>query len=315
MNLTFFTSLPGFIGPLAKHFGEQDEHEVKVFVNGDQNAFVGTLQTTEVAWFDFANEMFIASQKLYKHKTFKTIVRLHSYEAFTQMPDQIDWARVDDLILVNESVRGILEMRGMWRRISENTRVHIIPNLVDTEKFDFTPDKDLKKIAYLGHLNYKKDPSLILPIAEALDHDICVAGEFQDLRYQVAFDQYFKGGKGKNILMQGYQKDVNTWLKDKGFILNTSLFESFNYALCEGMLTGSLPLIRNWLGSESIYPGFKKWSTIQECLALLDGYMEMNEEERRKIQEANRQFVVDNYDVKTLIPKIEKIVYADIGNG
>ena len=316
MNLTFFTSLPGFIGPLAKHFGEQEGHEVKIFVNGDKNTFMGTLQTCEVAWFDFANEMLIAAQNMYKHNTFKTVVRLHSYEAFTPMPEKIDWSRVDDLILVNESVKGILEMHGMWKRIADNTRVHIVPNLVDTEKFAFTPEKDFTKIGYLGHINYKKDPCMIIPISEAVEEQVIhVAGEFQDLRYQTIFDQYFKNVVDPGIVMDGYQKDVNKWLKDKGFILNTSLFESFNYALCEGILTGSIPLIRNWLGSDNIYPEFPKWNTVGECVQIIHDFMRMGEDEFLETQKGNRQFVIDNYDVKVLTPKIEEILYANNGRG
>ena len=311
MNITFFAPTPGFIGPIVNHFSKDPNNHIKVWVTGDENSFMSALQTSDIVWFDFANEMLLTAQNMFPHKTFKCIVRLHSYEAFTDMPSHVNWSRVDDLILVNDSVKDILSMVGVWDKINRQTRVHTIPNLVDTSKFKLVDvdKKDFKKIAYLGSINYKKDPSMIMPIAESLlDMVIHCGGEFQDLRYQLIFDQYFKNNKNANLNFEGHQTDVNIWLQDKMFILNTSLFESFNFAICEAMLCGCLPLIRDWKGSENVYPNISRWNTIAECVEMVDNYRQDSKDKIRDIQAENRKFIVDNYDVSVLIPKIEKVV-------
>lgn len=307
MNLTFFSSLPSFINPIAEYFSTKEQ--TRVFVHADQNTLLGVLQTTEVGWFDFANELLITSQNIYKYNTFRTIVRLHSYEAFTPFPRQVDWNRVDDLVLVNKSVGNILAMQDMWNDISARTRIHVIPNLVQTDKYALTHDK-AKKIAFLGHINYKKDPSWIIPIAEALpDFEICIGGEHQDLRYKIAFDQFTP----KNIKFEGYQKDVNTWLKDKMFILNTSLFESFNYAIAEGMLCGAIPIVRNWYGVHNVYPKVPAWNSLKECVGIIKDYVSMGDE-LTQIRESNSKFIKETYDFNVVIPQIEKLIYAPSDN-
>lgn len=314
MNITFFTSLPGFIGPIVNHLSKNPKNHVKVWVNGDQNSFMSALQTSDVVWFDFANEMFLTAQQMYPHKTFKCIVRVHSYEAFTDMPSHADWSRVDDLILVNETLKGILNIGGMWDSIEKNTRVHVIPNLVETSKFDLVDieKKDWSKIAYLGSINYKKDPSLILPICEhvsRLGMGIYCGGEVQDLRYHLAFEKYLKNS-GPNIKLkfEGHQKDVNSWLKDKMYILNTSLFESFNFAICEAMLCGCIPIIRDWHGAETIYPNIPRWNTLGQCYDMIGSYSSGSRDFLRELQQENRKFVIDNYEVSVVMPKIEKVI-------
>jgi glycosyltransferase involved in cell wall biosynthesis len=242
----------------------------------------------------------------------RIICRLHSYEAFTQMPAHVQWDKVDDLIFVNPSVQKL--MQGFGMKFPDSLRQHVIPNAVETDKWRFFDVHEKKnKIAFLGHLNYKKDASMLLPISESLAQTfprmtIHVAGEFQDMRYKLMFDQYDRAVNPDNLILDGYQKNVNGWLEDKKYNVNTSLFESFNYGIAEGMLVGALPLIRNWYGVENIWPNATTWNTIAELMNLIKYYEELPTDDFKAEQEENRQFVIDTYGFDKIIKQIEELI-------
>ena len=47
--------------------------------------------------------------------------------------------------------------------------------------------------------------------------------------------------------------DVAAWLRRVGFILSTSDVEGFHTALAEGMASRAVPVVRPWLGAETVY--------------------------------------------------------------
>jgi glycosyltransferase involved in cell wall biosynthesis len=157
---------------------------------------------------------------------------------------------------------------------------------------------------------------MLLPISESLakvlpKHRIHVAGEFQDLRYKLLFDEYIKAvDSAQNISFDGYQKNVSGWLEDKKYVLNTSLFESFNYGVAEGMLCGAIPLVRNWFGSGNVWPDVKRWNTIDELTGAIVSYESMEQKDLIAEQERNRQFVIDTYGFDKIIPQIERLIDA-----
>jgi glycosyltransferase involved in cell wall biosynthesis len=319
MKITFFANPPSFIPDIAKHFADiHGEGSVNVFIRGDEAKFAQCVQTSDILWFEWCNELMLYALANFPTRHAKVICRLHSYEAFTDMPGQPDWSKVDHLILVNESVKDILRTMGFWDKIQNSCETHIIPNLVKTEDYDLADILEKRdKIAYLGHINYKKDSSLIFPIMEKvlerkLPHRLFSAGEHQDLRYKVMFDRYMETVSPPNIVFDGHQKEVNLWLKDKKYSLNTSLFESFNYGIAESMLTGAIPLVRNWLGSDLAYPNIHTWNTVQECVNLIEEFESLGLEEKRKVQAANRQFIIDTYDFNKVIPRIEELMTPKI---
>jgi glycosyltransferase involved in cell wall biosynthesis len=319
MKITFFANPPSFIPDIAEHFARMHgEGSVNVFVRGDQTKFAQFVQTSDIIWFEWCNELMLYALANFPTNHAKVICRLHSYEAFTDMPSNVDWKKVDHLILVNESLKDILRAMNMLDKIENSCQVHVIPNLVTTKKFNLTDiERKRDKIAYLGHINYKKDSSMILPIMEKMrerkqPHRLCVGGEHQDLRYKIMFDRYMHAVSPYNIEFNGHQKEVDLWLEDKKFSLNTSLFESFNYGIAESMLSGAIPLVRNWLGSELAYPHLKTWNTVQECVNLIEEFEALSIDDMRKIQEKNRQFIIETYDFDRVIPRIEDLMIPKI---
>lgn len=314
-TISFLANMPSFVIPIANYFDNRDDWVVKLFVSGSEEELTNCVQTSDVLWFEWCNELLLAGLNKMQFKSSKVICRLHSYEIFTQIPAHVDWTKIDHLIFVNESVQKLMRMMDGGKMMPKTLTEHIIPNLVSIDKWDFVGVEEKKnKIASLGSINYKKDSSQLLNISEAISgdfpkHKIHVAGEIQDMRYEIMFKQYMEAVESsKNLVFDGPQKNANGWLEDKKYILNSSLFESFSYSIAEGMLCGAHPLLRNWYGADNVWPNVGTWNTMGDLLSLIEKYEKMDKSEASEIQEQNRQFVIDTYGFSKIIKQIEEIV-------
>lgn len=311
-KILFVSNMPNFIVPIIEAFHKREDWTPSVFINGTKEELEAEIKTSDVIWLEWCNEVTIAvTNELLKDKKAKVICRLHSYEAFTMMPAQVDWTKVDNLVFVNQSVLDIMKGVGIDQAIPSSVSVSIIPNAIDTSKWHLTDISEKKaKIAYVGHINYKKDSSLLMPISEIVPdpYKVYSAGEFQDLRYKIMFDRYMASTKTEKLKFAGHQKEMDRWMEDKRFTLNTSLFESFNYGIAEGMLSGAIPLVRNWFGSDNVYPSLTKWHTMGDLLSLIKSFDDMSLEDQRNMQKENREFIIDNYDIKNVMPHIEELI-------
>ncbi|APH22623.1 glycosyl transferases group 1 family protein [Clostridium botulinum] len=87
-------------------------------------------------------------------------------------------------------------------------------------------------IAYVGYINFKKGPMLLLhAFKKIFDTDnrykLHIAGTFDEERYRLYFNQMIKEfGMEKNVIFYGWQKDINKWLEDKNYLICTSVLES-----------------------------------------------------------------------------------------
>lgn len=57
-----------------------------------------------------------------------------------------------------------------------------------------------------------------------------------------------------NIIFEPYGSDVSDFLSRMGYIISTSDLEGSHQSIAEGMAAGCIPVIRNWAGSDSVYP-------------------------------------------------------------
>jgi len=119
------------------------------------------------------------------------------------------------------------------------------------------------------------------------------------LRYHFYFTHLLKEtGLEKNVVFQGYVKNIEEFLEDKNFVLSTSVHESFGYSIAEAMACGIKPLIHNFCGSESLWPKDLIFNFIDEIPTLVSS--EYN-------SEAYRRFVENRYSLEKQISGISKI--------
>ncbi|MDD5169592.1 MAG: glycosyltransferase, partial [Syntrophales bacterium] len=287
--------------------GFSSDYETKKFTvaNPEQVApqIEKGMQWADICWFEWCDDLIVHASQLTKPNDKKIICRLHSYEAFTDYPRRVDWTFVDRVVFVANHIRDyVLETVPAMKK--EHTDV--VPNGIDLQKYRFRKGHPGYNLAFVGIINYKKDPLLLLQSFKAiydLDHryKLHIAGTFDDDRYILYFRQMIKEMKLEdNLVYDGWQDDLDKWLEDKDFIICTSVLESQNMGIMQAMSKGIKPLIHNFVGARNIYPDKYIWNTIDDCKRLIC------ETEYRS--EEYRQFVAERYALSSELEALRQIL-------
>lgn len=301
-KIAFFATNPIFVNDIMKDLGMCNE--VKVFKGGSIDDIATMLQWADLAWFEWCDDLIIAATQL--PKTCKAICRLHRYEVFTDMPGRVDWSKIDKLLFVNDTVKELFEKGS-----KSNVSTAVIHNGVDPFRFTIPKNKKAgKKIASVGHINYKKNPSLLLYCFKKIheydpEYSLHIAGDHQDAQVEFYFNHFLKENP-LPVYFDDWVDDMPAWYADKDFIISTSLFESFHYSVAEGMMSGLLPLIHNWHGAKDLYPAKYCFEGSEDCLELLKT---LEQSQRKELQKENRDFILSNYNLTDKLNEISDMVH------
>lgn len=321
MNKITFFHPPGqdtFIKPIVAALKRDGEFEIDTFSSGDEQQYFRTMHSSDIAWFEWANDQVIRVSQHNSTKHLKQVVRLHSYEFFDGMHLRINWSKFDKLILVNDSLKeliwnGIPNMiQGIPKQYLPEEKINVIYNGVDTNKYIVPDDKKFnKKIAFIGLINFKKSPEMLIHCFNAIhkydpEYEFHIGGVFQDPRAVLYFkniEEYLDFP----IIFDGYIKDVNKYLEDKDFVISTSIFESFHYSIMEGMSSGVVPLVHNWYGSDNVYHRENIFSTTDECVKIIDNFSQKKDNEKKESYKQMHDYVVNNFSLDNQIEDIKRL--------
>ena len=252
-NLLIVDRIGSFTGDLAAHFAGLGWK-----VDRRQDCDERYVQWPDLAWFEWCDEN-LARWSQVKWPC-PVICRLHSYEAFGEMPTQINWANVDHLIFVAEHIRTMFFNRWPHLRESLFSKTSIIPNGLDLSKFTFRERQHGKRVGCLGLVNHKKGLEGLVDVAfQNPDLEFHVAGEFQDGHLAIWFENVI--GYMPNIwwhgVIQPEQKDE--WLDTIDYLISPSITESFGYTIAEAAAKGIKPLVRQRPGVQDLWPASWIW--------------------------------------------------------
>jgi tetratricopeptide (TPR) repeat protein len=300
-KIAIFASHDVFIKDIAA--GLSVDNQVRKFEGDTLERMQELLRWADIAWFEWCDQLLVAATTL--PKSCKIICRLHSYEAFTDMPSQVDWSKVDHVVFVNQSVRNIV-----GKRIPDGIPTTITYNGVNLERFTLPAGKPVtKKIASVGYINYKKNPALLLYAFKKIheydpQYTLHIAGQHQDPRLELYMSN-FLNRHPLPVYFEGWVDDMPAWYADKQFVISTSLFESFHYSIAEGMASGCLPLIHDWYGADTLYPQEYLFGDPDRCLEIVKRLerADLNTTRRR-----NREYIADRYDEKGRTPEIHDLI-------
>ena len=247
-------------------------------------------------WIEWGNELsiYFTREAFDALKGKRIYCRIHSYEVLDGFTEHIDFSRIDDLIFVAAHIRDILLRRDPEIR-QQVKRIHVIPNGVDLDRFKLKERDRGFNIAYVGSLNFKKDPMVLMhafSTVHAKDprYRLHIAGNFQNPRYYHAMKHFVEtNGLQQAVVYDGWQEDVPGWLSEKQYIICSSLMEGHPVALMEAMATGCKPLIYNFPGAADMFPSEYLWSRQEDLWELLCGSFDSRE---------YRRFVEENYSLK-----------------
>ena len=262
ISVICMAGLDNFIDPIIT--GLSDNYMVRKFIVKTDKEIYNAIDWGDIIFFEWANQSaIIGTNYMWEQgiKGKKVIVRLHSYEIFSDMPKQINWAVVDRLIFVAPHIRDIL--KEFIPDIEEKVKTEVIYNGVDLNKIPFKEREAGHNIAWVGYINYKKNPQMALQVLKKLTegmytadqrYTLHIAGAYQDLRYKVYLEYMIKEmGLQDNVIFHGWVNDMEEFWKDKNYLLHTSIHEGHSYAITEAMARGIKPIIHNFRGARELY--------------------------------------------------------------
>lgn len=303
MKVAIFATHDSFVGDISAYLGKSNE--LKTFKRGSLTEMRDLLDWCDVAWFEWCDALLIQATN-HLPKLCPIICRLHSYETFTNMPEQVEWSRVDHLVFVNPSVETLLK-----QRLPDSLSTSVIYNAVDLKKYQIPVGKKFgKRIASVGYINYKKNPQLLLYCFQKIqqwdpEFEFHIAGEHQDPRIALYMKDMARK-MGLNLHFHGWVKDMPAFYRDMDFVISTSLFESFHYSIAEGMACGLTPLVHDWFGSENVYPEESRFLAPDDCLSIVQRISEQSMAERRNTAEVTRQYIQERYALPDQLRAIEE---------
>jgi len=257
----------------------------------------------DVCWFEWCDDLIVHASRLPVASYRRIVCRLHSYEMFTSYIHQVNWKTVDLLVFVGQPIQEYV-LAQLPALPKEKTVV--IPNGVRMERYPLVRRAKGFNIAYVGYINYKKGPMLLLHAFKAVhDRDsrykLFIAGKYQDMRYKLYFDQMIEEmGLTGSVRFDGWQTDLNAYLRDKHYIISTSPLESQHMSVMEAMAAGVKPLVHHFYGAKKVYADAWIWNTIDELVG------KVSEDEYDS--EQYRAFVESRYSFAGNVREIEELL-------
>lgn len=305
-NIVFFVkeNLDSFLEEIIQAMSIS--YETKKIIVTDLKQIDQEMRSADICWFEWCDELIGYASKLDLCKNKKIICRLHSYEAFSEYPNQVLWNNVDTVIFVSEYIRQYVVTNIKTLKIDQTV---VIPNGINLANYSFKKRNKGFNIAYVGYINYKKGPMLLLHTFKAIveidsRYKLYIAGLFQDPRDALYFKQMISElNLENNVIYTGWQDDLDQWLEDKNYILCTSILESQNVSVMQAMAKGIKPLIHNFVGAKDIYPLKYVWNTINECINQLKS--------EEYISHEYRNFISANYSLEQQITSIKSVLSGD----
>ena len=271
----------------------------------------------DVILMHWANEQAIyISNNLPKGKRLFIVARSYeinsSYGRGKLLP-AINWKNVEKVFLLNES------MKHFFEQVVKGKEVAFFRNGLNIEQWDVPHEtKDPTKIAFVCDLSERKGINMavqamhtirkVIPNAEM--HHI---GRTEDFRC-VSYLQNTMSRLNMPFVCHGYKCDkefVYDFLKDKKFILSSSVVEGNPMNILEAMASGVIPLVHGWPGAHDQFPEKVVWDTMDQLHDIVSKIM--NPGVLYFEGEDARNWAVENFDYrKTFIPVLKAINPQDL---
>jgi glycosyltransferase involved in cell wall biosynthesis len=269
----------------------------------DQAEMFRLLQWCDIAWMEWCTPQAVAASQM--PKVCRIIVRLHRYEAFRPWPGQVAWENIDALVAVgNQAV--VDRLKSGIPNLDRRTRIVMIPNGVDLDRFPFRDRPRGKNLACLGYINLRKNPGLLLQAFQRLhaadpEFRLFFAGGFQD---DGLLEDYVRClvdelGLAHAVHFDPWQNDPSAWLEDKHYLVAASIGEGHPVGAIEGMARGLKPVIHAFPGSRGIFPQEYLWRTVDE-------FADRILREPYRPQEY-RDFVAEHYPLRLQLDRVHAL--------
>lgn len=284
--------------------GLSDIYETKKIIVTNYDQIDKGMEWADICWFEWCDQLIIYGSKHILASKKKIICRLHRYEALTNNPIKVTWENVDKLIIVTDHLKKFL--LSQIPNIEEKVDIVTIKNGVDLKKYKFKKRNVGFNLAYVGYINERKNPALLLQIINKLvkkdeRYKLYVAGKFQEPLFELYWNyQIEEMGLKDNVIFEGWQDNIDDWLEDKNYILVSTIHESFGYGIAEAMARGIKPIVHNFLFSKEIWKEKYLFTSLDEAVDMI---MDANYDSKEY-----RNFIEENYSLESQIFIIKQML-------
>ncbi|MGE5409523.1 MAG: glycosyltransferase, partial [Clostridiales bacterium] len=267
------------------------------------------LNESDLVWYEWGNGPVVNGSWLSGKA--KTICRIHRYEILGEEIKQINWKNIDNVIFVNKEYLELFkELVNSY--IEEDSFVSIIPNPICEVK-PFVEKSAGYNIAYISRFNSDKNPTLMIQILKKLvevdsNYKIYMAGAVQDYQLYLYCKHLLAELKIKdNFIYEGKISDINHWLKDKNYILSTSIVEAHPVSISEAMMLGIKPVIHNSFGKlDNIFDKKFLFNTAEEAVKIIT--------EKEYDSLSYKSIISERFSEEIVFPKIQDLIEDILNN-
>ena len=311
--IDFFRNIPGVNVRIEKQRG----HVIENIEEAEQNCL-----WADVVFCEWALDNLLWYSK-HKRPGQMLLARLHSQEleSVDRFINATNWEKVDHLILICPANHRRMLERFPCIGKKAVTIYNPIPAVVAAgipkmENSDFN-------LGFVGIVPERKRFDLCFDIFEKLKerdsrwHLIVkghkpwdypwMASRVEEMKfYNSLFERIARSPFANSVVIDKHGSDMLDWYSKIGFIISTSDFEGSHQAVAEGMASGCIPIIRNWLGAGELYPekftyGFN--ASAEETAEFIYSWKKDAARFQETVEEC-RRFAVEHFDNEQICKKI-----------
>ncbi len=127
--------------------------------------------------------------------------------------------------------------------------------------------------------------------------------------YQDVYKNIDKQGLSNKVKFSNWGNDVALWYQNIDFILSPSDFESFHYALADGILSGAFPIIWNWEEAKKFYINDWIIDDAKQAIDIISDYI--SSDNKMDILVRNRNFIIKKYGRDNIFNSISSLIFSE----
>jgi glycosyltransferase involved in cell wall biosynthesis len=274
MKIQVFDSWRKFMGPVVEHW-RADGHEVGWGMHWGPEL----VENADVAYFyPVDNNLKQASRRQEKPPHTRIVAEAVDIDIYAGHPGGVNWDYVDALVVMAPHMLRLLR-RKFGKKIPPDLPVHVVPGGVDLEHFTLRKHPRGYNVAWVGRLWIAKNVFGALQIFHQLIKTdpvhpwrLFLRGEKYDPPWwQNHVEAYLEACPelAERVTFTPRAKDMNEWLNDKDFLLQTSFKEAFSYICGESAAKGIRPVIQMTNGARDIWGDQWVFDTHDEAVKML----------------------------------------------
>ncbi len=266
------------------------------------------MEWADMAWIAGCDE--VVREVCSMPKVCEIIVQLGIDDVYNGPVEEINWANVDTLVLpasrfVAEAISDRVE------NIADRVKIVQAGPCVDTSNIHIDKKGRGKRIASVGPINLRSNPMQLLQCMQKLhyidsDYRLYIAGEFEDKSVEhYVKDMVEQLDLSSVVFFDGAQDNLDGWLRDKHYVVSTSIDESGLWGVLEGAGRGLKPVVGRFAGAEDIFDGQFLFSIAEDfCEQIVGG--DFQPDSYRKMAEQGYSYSDQMKELCEILNRIEK---------